>query len=859
MRKKQAFAVIIAMILTFVQSGWVSAEDITADIYGDEELGFDISDDTDKDDATGAEEIVIDINDDTDKDYDAEEIIDIDELSYGYIGEDYEAPHLYTDLDDSVVFASNLYPEYYNGYSNGIMPSQVRNQGSEGTCWAHAALGCVEIDLIANHGADNDIDLSELQLAYFTAHNHTDPKGCHNEETVSFQSLDGSNYLNNGGNGMLAYHALINMVGPVEESNVPYSLGNQYAVPEMYALGFDCAQVRDVQIIPVDDRDGIKGAVMEHGGVTVSYYATTSDNMVTTTSGNTYNTYVKSISPEISTYYCTVPSTNHAVIIVGWDDNMPGSYFGNSSNRPEGNGAWLVRNSWGGQGYGSKGYFWMSYYDVSLLSSKNAYAYNSDFTVNDNVYSYEGISVAHRKYLGAIGAQQDYRIDAGEVITAVGFETFSTQLRATAYVSDGKRTVSGTTETLYTGFYTIRLDESLYIAEDTTVTVKIMYESLCNEKITIACEYEDTDPAVQVGQSSHWIELGHKTDGLNRKLLYADGSEKVPSSDICMKVFTDNAERSFSVEYVNLEMSGNIDVNVYISQHGYTSNELAGIRARIECEGEGYDVDIRELECSVGQFSGAVYYCFTNNVAAKDMDKRMVIHLYDSAGALIPISNSNINDGTGYACSVYDYVRAVNRGDDRQLKELVNAMAAYGAFAECYFGERELDAAVNRMVDVIGLENYNNMISLYPAINAGRLEKYEKKETGTIPGIEYIGTSLLLENTTGIRHYFLIEDGYSVKDFTFRIGNKICEPVEKSGICYIDISDITADKYDNTFELSVSSEENIYGQVRYMLSYSVYSYLYDVLADEALISNEKLAHLVRFMFIYCMEAKDYVI
>lgn len=62
-------------------------------------------------------------------------------------------------------------------------------------------------------------------------------------------------------------------------------------------------------------------------------------------------------------------SKNHAVTIVGWDDNFPASSF-LEGHQPPADGAWIVRNSWG-KDYGKDGYFYLSYYDKTIIAPES--------------------------------------------------------------------------------------------------------------------------------------------------------------------------------------------------------------------------------------------------------------------------------------------------------------------------------------------------------------------------------------------------------------------------------------------------------------------------------------------------------
>ena len=82
---------------------------------------------------------------------------------------------------------------------------------------------------------------------------------------------------------------------------------------------------------------------------------------------------------------------NHAVTVVGWDDAYSKENF-LEGKQPPADGAWLVKNSWGagsedspnwgdwgidedGDGVGD-GYFWLSYYDMSLVHTPETFDFN---------------------------------------------------------------------------------------------------------------------------------------------------------------------------------------------------------------------------------------------------------------------------------------------------------------------------------------------------------------------------------------------------------------------------------------------------------------------------------------------------
>lgn len=245
----------------------------------------------------------------------------------------------------------------------------IRDQGLFGTCWAHAAVACMEINLIKKGLADGNINLSELQVSFFSYYSAPDPLGLTDGEKYEFP-YNVDCFLCRGGNSQRVMKAMSEGVTIFDENKEPeLSYGNalkyhNYVRP-LYDPGpakceitrlndsyaYSNGQVRIVGYAELDksDRTTMKKAIMEYGAVQASYCDNTE-----------YSFDHKCVfCPEVA-------KTNHAIAVVGWDDNFSKDNFLTPANvKPKSDGAWICRNSWG-KNIGYSGYFYISYEDVTM-------------------------------------------------------------------------------------------------------------------------------------------------------------------------------------------------------------------------------------------------------------------------------------------------------------------------------------------------------------------------------------------------------------------------------------------------------------------------------------------------------------
>ncbi len=269
-------------------------------------------------------------------------------------------------------------PPSYDYRKEGRAPG-VKNQQDLGTCWAFASLGALESSLLPQESWDFSEDHMSRRNSF-----HMDQ--------------------NAGGDYIMSLAYLLSWQGPVTEEEDPYHDG-------ISPVGLKAAKhVQEVRILPEGDREAIKRAVLEQGGVQSSLYT----SLKNSDSQSMY--YQKEYA---AYYYDGQEEANHDTVIVGWDDQYPKENF---TILPPEDGAFLCVSSWGEE-FGDRGYFYVSYYDSNLGKNNLVYTRIDNPDNYDKIYQTDLCGWAGQAGYGtetAYGANV-YEAQEQEQLSAAGF------------------------------------------------------------------------------------------------------------------------------------------------------------------------------------------------------------------------------------------------------------------------------------------------------------------------------------------------------------------------------------------------------------------------------------------------------
>jgi hypothetical protein len=254
----------------------------------------------------------------------------------------------------------------------------------------------------------------------------------------------------------------------------------------------------------------------------------------------------------------TVKGTNHIVDLVGWDDNFDRNLF---SNPPPGNGAFIVKNSWGTD-WGDNGFFYLSYYDAVASHGMNFSFYGVELNSNwSRVYQYDPLG-----YVNSYGYGNDtawfanvFTAQDTESIGAVSFYALAPNLSYTVNIYTGVKdtpasgTLAGTTTGILpgAGYHTVRLATPVSVTPGTRLAavVKVQAAGLTHP---IGIHY------AVAGEYSNVTSRPGQSYTSSNGTTWSDLTDWKPSASVCLKVFTNKAG------------SGNVSVTIASNPPGRT-------------------------------------------------------------------------------------------------------------------------------------------------------------------------------------------------------------------------------------------------------------------------------------------------
>ncbi|WP_187296207.1 C1 family peptidase [Tepidibacter mesophilus] len=408
----------------------------------------------------------------------------------------------------------------------------VKDQGEINSCWAFAALSSLESNI--KFKKNKEYDFSENNM-------------------INVHGFDSG--AKDGGNVAMATAYLASWKGAVLEEKDPYPK-NRYATNR--GIKKSDYHIKNVIYIPqrktFDDNDKIKKAIMDYGAV---YTVFKWDESY-------YNQRNSSYS------YNSLSKGNHAVSIVGWDDDYSKDKF---KHKPDGDGAFICRNS-AGSNWGDDGYFYVSYYDSNIGKIENAAFVASDEKY-DNIYQYDELGQTYDYGCSDETAwfSNVFVAKENENLSAVGFYTNGEDSDYEVWIcrnfedinsfKDMQKINQGKINNV--GYHTISTDKiNLNKDEKFAIIIKLKTKA---EKYPVAVESPKgkISSKAKANKNESFISINGKE--------WSDLTDIEPNSNVCLKAITKN-------RYI-VQKQGNLEIQLIEKNDSVVDEGQVDIKVRI--------------------------------------------------------------------------------------------------------------------------------------------------------------------------------------------------------------------------------------------------------------------------------------
>ena len=506
-------------------------------------------------------------------------------------------------------------PSAYDLRDEGLV-TPIKDQRGSGSCWAFTTIAAIESYLLKYENIS--YDLSENNM----------------KNLMGIYGLEGTDWAD-GGNYYMSLAYLLRWSGPINETDDPFSDTSHSSPTKLKPVKL----IQDALFIPVRlnyrDLDQIKYAIMTYGALYVSMNAD------------------DSFKWEPDYYHDIIDTSNHAVTLIGWDDNYSADNF---AIRPPGNGAFIIKNSWGTE-HGHDGYWYISYYDKAFagygLDTISAMAITSaeNITSYKNIYQYDILgntfeSLGFNSHTAWMANQFTAAND--NPLSAFGLYTFGDS----QYLVN--ITVNGISKCIQegiikgAGYHTIKLNEFVELAKGDLFKIAVKLttpDSFYPIAIEAKREGYSSGASANPGESFVSVDGENWIDLVDYKNMYEDGLEVIKfyqyAQDYCLK------EANVCLKAYTTSL-GDVSLHVKTNASTYKVGDLIEVILTVSNEGDlvsdlnisiGFDnsIGIKTYQIIKGSFNSATNVWHLDSLDEGESSVLKIAFQTKQAKEIIPI------------------------------------------------------------------------------------------------------------------------------------------------------------------------------------------------------------------------------
>lgn len=396
--------------------------------------------------------------------------------------------------------------------------SPVKDQGNTGACWTFGTCGALESALIKSTGIEYDFSENNMQ------------------NSMLRYSKYGNTQFTDGALGSVGLMYILSWFGALPTT---YDTFDPFGKISPIILTSENIHIQDAIILPArknsTDNDAIKKAIIKYGSLTSAYASNLREPV-----------YNKNTSAQ----YGLESECDHAISIVGWDDNFSKNNF---IQTPPGDGAWIIKNSMGTE-HGDNGYDYISYYDKSIMMEEVIIGFVIENTENytKNYQTDLGGDFSIKNMGKIVSYKNTYQSFGNDLISGVGtyFNLTDEDYILEIYVNDELKLIQNGTSP-FSGFHTIKLTKEIPIKSNDNFTAVITKQSIPLIKNSRQ-HFEGNTSFVNYGDG--WIDLALNRTTASLKVytkslkLYTEDLVKIYKNDSKFEAII--GEKNKNVEFI---------------------------------------------------------------------------------------------------------------------------------------------------------------------------------------------------------------------------------------------------------------------------------------------------------------------